>query len=321
MDYKEKILKHGVTDKNYYLNPRLKQKLDLMIDRSTGKNEDDNVIILDGDEGQGKSTLAVQICYYYSYVAKKPYPFNCSNLFFDLEKLISYAGKTDNQVLHWDEAAMGGMGEDWFDKNQKKFRRLLMVARKKRHFIVMCIPKFFSLNKYFIIDRSIALLNVYSRKNIKKGSFRYFKKSQKEALYLTWKRTQYRKYNKFKSFSGTFPNNLPLLINKEIYDEKKDQAILDICGDKNATTAEEKKADENKIKLLQLRHKISNLNLKGITKHSLAQQLGVNNGRFYDWRKYPEIFTQINFGDFEKLGRSPILLFKSVPGDGQDDDK
>ena len=53
-----------VTDKQLYMEPKLKEKLDLMIARTTGKSEQDNVFLIDGDEGTGKTTISKNISNY-----------------------------------------------------------------------------------------------------------------------------------------------------------------------------------------------------------------------------------------------------------------
>ena len=215
-----------VTDKEYFMEKKLKEKLDLMIKRMTGKHQQDNLILIDGDEGIGKTNMAAAICGYVSSVTNRP--LTIDNIFFDLDKLIDFTIKTKEQIIWWDEGALGGLASDWWNKNQKKFMKLLMVARKRRHFFVICIPKFFKLNEYFVVDRSIALIHVYARKNIHLGRFVYFNKTQKEYLFYDWKRSRKRNYKKFYSFHGSFVVVLGKIIDEEEYDKKKDEAILSI---------------------------------------------------------------------------------------------
>ena len=213
-----------VTDKKYYMEKKLIHKLDLMIARM--KHGKDNVLLIDGDEGDGKSNLAAACCYYFAYHTKRKLDLN--NVFFDLDTLIDFAIKTKEQIIWWDEAALGGLAADWWRKNQKKFIKLLMVARKKKHFFVICIPKFFKLNEYLVIDRSIGLVHVYLRKGIKHGYFVYFNQKRKEHLWEDWKKSKWRNYKKHNNFRGTFGLVLRRVINEEEYDKKKDIAILSI---------------------------------------------------------------------------------------------
>tara|TARA_R110000765_G_scaffold191095_2_gene296284 strand:- start:119 stop:964 length:846 start_codon:yes stop_codon:yes gene_type:complete len=211
-----------VTDKKYYMDNFLVKKLDLMADRTEKKM--DNLILIDGDEGQGKSNLAMGVAHYFAWKAKRT--FNVDNVFFDLDELINFAKDTKDKVIVWDEGALGGMAAEWWKKNQIEFVKLLMIARKKRHFIVICIPKFFKLNEYLVVDRSIGLLHVYARNEIERGRFVYYGKSNKEKLFYNWRRTKQRNYKRYYDFRGSFLEYLPKVIDEAKYEAKKDDAIM-----------------------------------------------------------------------------------------------
>lgn len=271
-----------VTDKNYFIETRLVEKLDLMVKRMNGT--DDNVVIIDGDEGQGKTNLAMGVCHYISYKTGRPY--GIKNIFFDLDKLMKFASETEGQIIHWDEGALGGLSMQWWKKNQQKFLQLLMVARKKKHFWIIAIPKFNKLNEYIIVDRSVALIHVYSRQNIHKGRFMYFTKQKKELLYDEWKRARRKSYFKYKSFFGSFlqydrkvftPEEL------EEYDKMKDKAILSIV-----------KEDDEGVELTQEQYKHIRAeifyqvktNLPEITQIKLAKAFGVTEQTAINWMKH-----------------------------------
>ena len=211
-----------VTDKKYYMDNLLVKKLDLMVDRTDKKM--DNLVLIDGDEGQGKSNLAMGVAHYFAFKSKRT--FTVDNVFFDLDKLIDFAKDGEDKVIVWDEGALGGMAAEWWKKNQLEFIKLLMIARKKRHFIVICIPKFFKLNEYLVVDRSIGLLHVYARNEIERGRFVYYGKSNKEKLFYNWRRTKQRHYKRNYDFRGSFLEYLPKVIDEEVYEAKKDDAIM-----------------------------------------------------------------------------------------------
>jgi hypothetical protein len=206
----------------------LVEKLDLMCDRMT-KGTSDNLVLIDGDEGTGKSTLASEICYYVAHKCKRE--FNLSRVFFDLDELMSFALRTKEQIIDWDEGALGGLSVEWWKKNQIKFLKLLMVARKRKHFFVICIPKFFKLSEYLVVDRSMALIHVYERNQLEKGRFIYFSKGRKERLWQDWKKSKFRNYKKLYNFHGSFPDAFAQIIDADEYDKKKDMAILSIDKD------------------------------------------------------------------------------------------
>lgn len=219
-----------VTDKKYSMDDKYKSKLDLMIKRMNGT--DDNIVVIDGDEGQGKTEMAIGTCYYISNKTGRKY--NMENIFFNLDKLVKFASSTKEQIIHFDEAVLGLLVTKWQDKLQQKFLTLAMIARKKKHFIVLCIPKFHRLPQYLIEERAIALVHVYSRNNMVKGRFCYYTKRRKNDLYMDWKKSKVKKYKEHRSFWGTFPIASTKIFTDEQnknYDDKKDAAILSIGDD------------------------------------------------------------------------------------------
>lgn len=221
-----------VTDKKLVLENRLIKKLDLMIERLKGT--DDNVVDIDGDEGQGKSNLAAGICYYVAFKTGRHY--GIDRIFFDLDELIKFASETKEQIIHWDEGALGGLSTQWWKKNQQKFIQFLMIARKKKHFIVICIPKFYRLNEYINVERTIALIHVYARQNIHKGRFFYYNKDKKELLQDDWRRSHKKSYVKYRSFGGVFKEYMKDIFSDEElqqYEDKKDKAILSLSTPEN----------------------------------------------------------------------------------------
>jgi archaellum biogenesis ATPase FlaH len=283
---KRKDYKMIVTSKEYFMETKLVEKLDLMIKRMNGA--DDNLVIIDGDEGQGKTNLAMGICHYVSEKTGRSY--TTKNIFFDLDKLMKFASETKEQIIHWDEGALGGLSMQWWKKNQQKFLQLLMVARKKKHFWVIAIPKFNKLNEYIVVDRSIALIHVYSRGNIQKGRLMYYTKQKKELLFDEWKRARRKSYNKYKSFGGSFLEYDKKVFSAEElaqYDKMKDEAILSIVkdGEEDSMTPQEQ---ERKIRAVMF-HTIKQ-NLPEITQKKLAEACGVTEQTAIRWKK-----------DFEKL--------------------
>tara|TARA_R110000751_G_scaffold222920_2_gene325131 strand:- start:267 stop:1115 length:849 start_codon:yes stop_codon:yes gene_type:complete len=258
-----------VTDKKYYMDNFLVKKLDLMADRTEKKM--DNLILIDGDEGQGKSNLAMGVAHYFAWKAKRT--FNVDNVFFDLDELINFAKDTKDKVIVWDEGALGGMAAEWWKKNQIEFVKLLMIARKKRHFIVICIPKFFKLNEYLVVDRSIGLLHVYARNEIERGRFVYYGKSNKEKLFYNWRRTKQRNYKRYYDFRGSFLEYLPKVIDEAKYEAKKDDAIMNFKKEKPKVSEAAKKKIEmhTEGKLIDRLSK----NMEGVTQQKLEKWLEI----------------------------------------------
>ena len=266
-----------VTDKKYYMDDRYIEKLDLMIKRMTGSGTDDNLLIVDGDEGQGKTEFAVGTCYYISHKTGRPY--TTDNIFFDLEQLIKFTSETKNQIIHLDEGILGLLSTHWWKKNQQKFLQLVMMARKKRHFIIICVPKFYKINQYVIEERSIGLVHVYSRKNLQKGRFCYFTKDAKAKLYSDWTKRKIKNYKQHYKFHGSFVKAIGKVFTPEQeqeYEDKKDEAIMSLSKEEEQT-----KTQKNMKKLKYQIHKILKENKIPILKS--AKHFGVEPKSFSTW--------------------------------------
>jgi hypothetical protein len=275
-----------VTDKDYYLDDNLKVNLDFCIRRQ--KKNFDHVLLMDGDEGYGKSTFAQAIGYYLAKETGRP--FDVKNIFFDIQNMAEFAAHTEEQIIVWDEAALGGLSTEWQNKTQRKLIQLLMTARKKRHFWIFLIPKFFKLNEYIAVDRSIALVHVYSADHMTRGNFSFYAKRKKNKVYETYKSSRKRVYNKF-DFVGKFTNTTNL-IDQEAYNAKKDIAIQSIFGSEDNISKTRAKQIILQYKMYQYATTLKDLH--NIDLKTTAENLGVDQSHFSKWgnhfEKHKEIF-------------------------------
>jgi hypothetical protein len=230
--------------KEIYIEPRLKEMLDLFSIRL--KKKRDALLLIDGNEGEGKSNMATTCGAYMGEILGRPY--TVDNVFFDINKMLEFAINTKEQIIHWDEGALGGLASEWWNKNQIQFIKLLMVARKKKHFFIICIPKFYKLTEYIACDRSLGLAHVYSADNLEQGRFTYYNSMSKEKLYDNWKRKHMKTFRTGYNFHGRFTETLPVVLNEDLYEKKKDEAILSM--------GEKTKLDKNLIKFKEVEEKI-----------------------------------------------------------------
>lgn len=303
----------SVTNLKFWMEDRLKEKLDMMIARMSGGSKRDNLVLIDGDEGDGKSTMAAQVGYYIHYETKRPYTLD--NLFFNLEELMTFALNTKEQIIIWDEGALGGLAGDWWNKHQKKFLKLLMVARKRRHFFIICIPKFFKMNEYLVLDRSIALIHVYSRKQIEQGKYVYFNKIMKERLYYDWRKSRYRNYRKYYNFHGSFPNVFAKIFDEDAYDKKKDMAILSI--DK-----EDDKLDERSFRKNLSIGFLNRAKLMGIdtTQENWAKILNVSLTTYKNYRREAEKLRKGQQAEGQIISKLGVVDFSTTKDGGNQED-
>lgn len=226
-----------VTRFKYPLEPNLVKKIDLMIQRCNGdRGKKDNVLICEGDEGEGKTTLSIAIAYYVSEQTGRE--FSEKNVFFDINKLMEYAQSTEGKIIIWDEPAFQALSTDWATEAVRNITRLLMTARKKRHFFIFNLTKFYKFNEYIVVDRPMGFIHVYSRNNREAGRFIYIRKKFLEDLWRDYKISKKRSYKIYgsKKVRGTFPdilnpdyaNNVLSEFDMDAYESKKDEAIASI---------------------------------------------------------------------------------------------
>jgi len=288
-----------VTKFKYALENRLVEKIDLMIKRCIQKNpKRDAVLICEGEEGQGKTTLSIALAY---YIAEKTgRVFNHTRVFSDLTKMIDFIKNTEEEIVIWDEPALQALSGDVHSRIVRDLMRLLMMARKKRHFIIMNLAYFNKFNDYIVWQRPLGMIHVYSRDEIQAGRFTYIKKKYLEHLWQDWRRFRKRNYKKWasKGIRGSFPDilnpdyehNVLSDFDLDTYEKLKDEAIMKI----GAEAVKENK----RLLLLQycvslLPEKLKRYGITQINQKWLCEELCTDRSRLLAWRsipnKYPEI--------------------------------
>lgn len=281
-----------VTEKNIVMDSFLVEKLDLMIDRVVN-HKFDNLLILDGMEGMGKSNLAFSIAYYLAQKSGREFNLK-ENVFFTIDDFLNCAIKTEKKVLLWDESCLGALASESYNKIQTKLLKLLMTARKKQHMYLFVIPKFYRLREA-IIDRSVGLVHVYSPNQITRGRFAYYMKSSLEALYDYWKRTHKKGYKNFYSFLGTFSEALPKIVDEAEYDRMKDDAIATI-GQEKPEESKKFKNIQDKLKALQYAFSMLPSQFPEIKQKELSSYLKTSERTLITWKKRG-IDKEIGFED------------------------
>lgn len=114
----------------------------------------DNLIVISGPEGVGKSHLAAYICKSFDP------EFNMERSYvYDWESFINSISGDDPQKVYWmDEAVNMASGRDWMKDVNKMLIKILQMMRSKGLTLVMCVPSFGSLDKYIREHRTRYLL-------------------------------------------------------------------------------------------------------------------------------------------------------------------
>jgi adenylylsulfate kinase-like enzyme len=183
------------TSRGYY-----KMKGELIIDNvikpelakiknAVTKKDRDFVLVVDGEEGSGKSVLSMQL-------AKELDPnFTLDNICFNADQFLQRlksAPKFSCIVL--DEAFSSANSRSALTEVNRSLIGVATEMRQQNLFVIIVIPSFFDLDRYFALWRCRALFHVYFKEDGARGSYVIFPKTQKKYLYLTGKK--YYDYSK-----------------------------------------------------------------------------------------------------------------------------
>lgn len=221
------------TSKNISYDETLVRKLNVVIKRLKNTKQD-CLILVTGPEGTGKSTITSIVVQYIAEKTGRIFKPTCENVFFLPDIMLKTALTTEKQIIWWDEAALAGLAKEWQRKINLKLSKMLMTGRKKRHLYVFCIPKFFRLSED-TVDRAKFMIRTYENKKGKLGNFCFYKGKAVKAMYNEWRKTKKVRYGHYAvapyGFHGKFNDNLYDIIDENIYEAKKDEAIASILKD------------------------------------------------------------------------------------------
>ncbi len=252
------------TDRQIPFDNLLIQKVNLMAKRCTQKKPAlDSLLIIEGGEGSGKTTFSVGVGYYISTITGRA--FSDKNVFADSSLAMKFAQYTESQVIIFDEPALDALSAEWWKSTQRDLIKILMLSRKKRHFFIFNVTKFYKFAEYIIVDRSIGMVHLYQRKT-GAPAFSYIPKDSLERLYNDYRRMKVRNYRKYTIFIGSFSDvldkdneyNLLDIFDVESYEKNKDLAIQSIGKKVSKTISKDRlNSDKIKYKLTQLKFPIS----------------------------------------------------------------
>lgn len=205
--------------KDVFVDNVLKKELDKIKHRVL-KKDHDWVCCIDGDEGSGKSVLAMQVA---MYLDPK---FNIDRVVFnsdDFLKAIKDPKIKQGSCILLDEAFSAANSRSSMTEVNKSMVGVATEMRQKNLFVIIVLPSFFDLDRYFAIHRTNALLHVYLDANFNRGQYIIFPKTSKKYLYLMGKKT----YSYAKPQSPYPPCSFPnqYAIDELEYRLKKSQAF------------------------------------------------------------------------------------------------
>lgn len=110
-------------------------------------NDFDNLVVVSGKEGSGKSNLAYHLCKLFDpeFDLEDGYIYEFEAF---IEKLASADGKDRGKIFWMDEATNIASNRDWMRSDNKTFIQMLEMMRSRGWTLVMCIPAVERLDVY-----------------------------------------------------------------------------------------------------------------------------------------------------------------------------
>jgi hypothetical protein len=179
----------------------------------------DFVVVYDGEEGVGKSVLAMQH-------AKILDPNFCiDDIVFnskDFIKKIKDINTKKGKCILLDEAYSSASARQSLSDVNKSMVALATEMRQCNLFVIIVLPSFFDLDRYFALWRCKALFHVYYNEE-QERRYIAFDKTTKKLLYLSGKKTYDYSYPRAPFPPSKFYNEY--VIDELAYREKKSKAF------------------------------------------------------------------------------------------------
>ena len=253
-----------ITDPNtgivysYFMEKRLVKNLKERVIPLLREKDHDYVMIVDGREGSGKSTLSFQIARFVDP------SFNIDKICINTDefrKAILRAKK--GECVCFDEAYRGFGSSSALSEVNKVLKSMMMEMRQKNLLVIIVMPTFYLFEKYLALWRAESLIHI-----TKRGIYHVFNNKKKQRLYLNPIGKRYYSYNHVKTrFRGKFYGKYA--IDEQEYRDKKAKSFQE--GFKQTR---DEKYQEQRDKLVNVLHSELKLSLSALSellkKHNIS---------------------------------------------------
>lgn len=194
------MVKINVGKHNFYLDGYLKDNLEKI--KIIIKKDWDFVFVIDGMEGGGKSTFAIQMALFLDPTL------NLDRIVFESDEFEKAVLKADKyQAIIYDEAITGLYSREAMKYINTTLTKLLAQIRQKNLFIFIILPSFFDLDSYVSMWRSRGLFHIYT-KDFERGYFAFYDYDTKKQLFSLGKK-HYNYYSKKPNIKGRYTKYNP----------------------------------------------------------------------------------------------------------------
>jgi len=218
-EFKDPITKEEIS---YHIDKKILYLLDKIKDTLTKKDKD-YVMLMDGYEGSGKSTFAIQMGKYVDPTL------NLSRVCMtadEFKQAIINAKK--GECVIYDEAVTGLSAGSAITKIGRLIKGMMMQMRQKNLFVIVILPIVFEFNRYAVLSRARFFLHVYETGG-RMGYFVGYNKKDTRETYLRGKKTH--SYKVRSRFTGRFYGKFGLGKEIELLYRKKKEETLFMVGE------------------------------------------------------------------------------------------
>jgi len=194
---------------SFYMDDKLKHKLDKQIIPQFNEKDEDVVFIVDGKERTGKSVFAMQLAKYLDH------SFGMDRLCFKpllFKKRVLEIGH--KKAIIFDEGYRGLSSRKALSEINNILISLMMEMGQKNLIVIVVLPTFYMLDKYPALFRAKGLFHIFKSHN-RKGYWRYYNEKKKALLYSNPLYKKLFKYNIRTKFRGRFYNKY--MVNEQEY--------------------------------------------------------------------------------------------------------
>ncbi len=263
------------------IDPKTKEEISYHVDKKIiyflggvkdyiSKRDKDYVMLVDGYEGSGKSTFAIQCGKYVdptldlSRICMTPEEF---------KEAIKNSEK--GQCVIYDEAVTGLTAGDSISKVGRVLKSMMMQMRQKNLFVIVIMPVIFEFNKYAVLSRARFFFHIYESKG-RMGYFVGLNKKGTRITYLKGKKTH--SYSVRSRFNGRFYGKFGLGQSQEpLYRKKKEEALFEVGEDEEVSTTLQRVTKERNFALIELNNQ--NVSYSEIKEAAKKVGLHFSNGR------------------------------------------
>lgn len=234
---------------SYHMDKKLEVFLETRVKNLISKRDKDYVILIDGYEGSGKSTIGQQIGRYVDPTLSLARICMTASEF---KQAILNAGK--GQCVIYDEAVTGMTAGDSISRVGKLLKSLMMQMRQKNLLVIVILPTIFELNKYAVLSRARFFFHTYELRG-KTGYWVGYNRKDMKKTYLKGKKT----YSYFvrSRFNGRFYGKYT--VDEQAYRKKKEDALTLIDDEDENVSEGGKMTIERRVLLCNLFENLTNV--------------------------------------------------------------